>query len=93
MNSVHYNNITCTCYNNIASQQTDGNALCAFRQGITNWPSNPTTAPTVAPTASLSVSPTAFAPTLYPTISPATFAGWTCNGVTAVSPFPVEQEL
>ena len=64
----------------IADQQNDGDALCAFRLGFTNWPLNPTPSPTEAP---LTSRPTVRAPTMTPTIAPLT--GWNCNGATATS--------
>lgn len=58
-------------------QQSDANALCTFKLGISNWPSNPSTAPTPS-------APSRSASLLSP---PTSFSGWNCSGDVASS-FP-----
>ena len=77
-----------SCFYPSEQQRVEANALCSFKLGITNWPSNPTASPTLAPTAGTSASPTLFAPTMFPTASTSAsplFTGWSCNGGIATS--------
>ena len=77
-----------TCFYPSEQQRIEANALCSFKLGISNWPSNPTASPTLAPTAGTSASPTSFAPTRFPTASTSAspvFTGWSCNGGIATS--------
>ena len=76
------NTPTGSCFYPSEQQRVEANALCSFKLGIANWPSNPTASPTLAPTAGTSASPTSFAPTRFPTASTSAspvFTGWSCN--------------
>ena len=45
-----------SCFYPSEQQRIEANALCSFKLGIYNWPSNPTASPTLAPTAGTSAS-------------------------------------